>query len=60
VFEPLVALLVEKLRLTLGSYELVSGISPAARSAPSTGQQHAKTEHRHRAYHDPEEKQRAC
>ena len=59
MFEPVVALLVEKRRLALGPFQFVSAVSPAARGAPRTGQQHAQTQHRHRADHDPEQEQGA-
>ena len=59
VFEQGVAVAVGKRRFTLGPLEVASGVSPAARGAPSAGQQHAKSQHCHRADHDPEQEQRA-
>jgi hypothetical protein len=57
VFEQVVAVLVQKRRLAMGPLEFMSGIAPAACGAPSTDQQHAQSQHRRRADHDPQEEQ---
>jgi hypothetical protein len=59
LFEQFVAVPVQKRRFTLGVFEFMSGVSPAASGAPNTGQQHAQSQHPHRADHDPEQEQRA-
>jgi hypothetical protein len=59
VFEASVAVLVEKRRFALRPLEFVSSIATAARGASSTAEQHAQSQHRHRADHDPEQEQRA-
>ena len=38
-FEPFVAVLVQQRRFALGAFEYAPGVAPAARGAPSTGQQ---------------------
>ncbi len=58
-FEPFAAVLVQQRRFALGAFEYAPGVAPAARGAPSTGQQHTQPQHPHRADHNPEEEQRA-
>ncbi len=58
VFEQLVAVLSQRRICALGNYEIASRSASPSRSTAGTGQQHAQSQHCHRADNDSEEEQR--